>query len=455
MSLRILCLALAGALLGCADDAAPSGPVLLTGSDVYVTDGGEVDVVIAPTDVIAFALGPDGDVQPLALRATAAGLMMDDAPDGTFYLRRGDIIVATDARQVDVGSVMLGRSDAAMPSTNTPVSFELSNLDPAQDGDAVQLYSVGAGLWSPQLALPDPGTDPTTATVEVDFAAQALPLVEGAVGDRLHITQFRQQTVAGHAYLATVGSTTVAPDLPSLDPIVAALEPGTAASLDLDWRIAEFDRVRTDTQPVAITAFYDLYVSAMPGAAAHGQYGAAADLISMRAQDLDDQLTASLAFADPYPTTWQRIVTTVAWYPVNYTLPNAAATTLWDGMWLRALWTGGAVTATPDVGPPSDVHVDWSRGLCVSWAPPLTGAATYYQLTFYDTVDDGGTTRLVPAADGRTRGTRFCLSPTMLDPAAGGAVVQVASVTANAAAPSHPFATSLPDAYAETSLLAP
>jgi len=444
-------------LAGCADDDGPSGPVLLTGTDRYITDTGEQQVAVDPSDVSVFTIDANGESVELAVRDTGAGLEVADAPGGIYYIQRGQLIVATDARTVDVGTVMLGRVDATAPSESTPLDLQLSDLAAWQDGDAVHLYSAGAGLWSPYIAMPEPAGDPTVGALSLDFDALSLPLVDSGAGDALHVTQFRVQSIGAHSYQSALRSQAVSVDMTTADASIAtALVAPPQQTLAIDWPVAAYDDARQDVQPIAITAFYDFYLAAIPEGASHGHFGASADLISMRAQDLGERLLGSMSYADPFPSAWTRVATTVAWYPVTYTLPGASRVTLWDGMWNRAGWAGGAVDMSPVLGPPVDVSQNWNGGLCVSWSAPVSGSASSYQLTFYNLFDEGGVSRLSPAVGARTTDTRFCLAEDFIDRSAGGVVVQVGAVFSidNSALPA-PFGTSLPHGFAETSALAP
>ncbi len=459
MKFAAIAAALACSVIACADDAGPSGPVLLTGVDRYIDDTGEQQLAVTSGDVSVFDIGPGGVLIELAISETADGLVVSEAPSGMYYIQRGAIVAATSAREVDIGMVVLGRPNAALPSAPTTLDVVLSNMEPWQPGDAFQLYSAGAGLWSPFYTIGDPGADATMASACVDFLDQGLPLVNGSAGDRLFVTQLREYTTsAGHPYLSALRSVAATVDMALPDPqVAAALEPLPDRNIRLDWSADTFDVARQDVQPIALTAFYDFYLAAMPDGQQYGQYGAAADLVSFRVQDPGSRIDETFSYADAYAEQeWARTATIVAWYPVTYTLPGAARATVWDGMWNRSRWTDqGAVGGTPFVGPPTDVSVTWADGLCMAWQPPRTGAATSYQLTVYDLIDDGGVSRPVPAVGLRTVDTSTCVPIELLAPTAGGAIVQVGAVYGTDDVDTKPFATTLPYGYAEIGALAP
>lgn len=442
--------ALAFALTVAACEGPPElagGPATIARVDRFVSDA--IDVVAAPDAEMleAFRIDGAGDEVSLAGELIDGALFVADAPP-VYYVRVGGVVVAATAREIDLGQVFLGRPDAAPPAGPVTVDVRVGGLAAWRDGDQLQVYSPGAGLWSPS-AFGAPPVGETVLDASVDYAG--LPAIEG---DRAFVAQLSQRSFGERDYLSLVrGAELPAIDMaataaPAVDVELADLD--GADTLDLDWRIADFDRVRLEEQPILFTTVHDLLLTVLPRAADYGNYGASADLIFARWTNATvDDVAGAMPFGNPYPEDWDVVATLVSWYPVAVQLPGTARTTIWDAYWVRApLADVDGSPVVPVLGPPRDARAD-ADGL-VSWRAPAFGTADWYQLRVYGLYDEAGATAARLETTLFTRATSVQLPPGFVDAAADAYAVQVGAVADYGATAGRPLARALPCAFTTT-----
>ncbi|HUH05385.1 MAG TPA: hypothetical protein VML75_25485 [Kofleriaceae bacterium] len=373
---------------------------------------------------------------PLEIEIGVEDAQVTAAPPGPIYVRYGEAWIATSAPAVDLGRVRLGRADLTPAPPGTALELMLDGLTPWQPDHELQLYSTGAALWQLDSVA---GAELDATSVEARIELQASMLASR--GDELWLGQMTTGVLAGAPYSALARSARTSPE--SIPGQAVAL---TASLVDLgssgfavDYRTSEFDQVRLADQPVITRSWYDVGVAALPGAAEHGHYAVAADLAIARVTDRSGgEVAGRLDFADPFPASWTRMATFVAWYPV----------TLDGHLVFDAVWTRDRAEALdgrpiePLVSAPRQVRFDDGR---VRWQPPERGIAAGYRVTLY-VVNGAG---VEVAGEILTTERELRIPPGMLPEGVPAGAVQVTAIAGPMDLGAAPFALGLP--YGEAS----
>lgn len=408
----------------------------ITATDRYLTEGGE-ELDRGLHDVLEAWSWSGGEWLSLEVERGVEDARVA-APPGPVYLRHGAAWIATSADAIDLGRVRLGRTDLTPAAPATRLEIIAQSLVPWQADHQFQLYSAGTALWS--LGAPAVAMGADSFHAAFDFGTVMLPAVQRSRGDDLWFAQLTTAVLDGTTYAALARSAELEAEMVDGTTVVleASLDAPPASELAIDYRIAEFDRVRFADQPVIATSWYDVGVAALLGAGEHGHYDVAADLAIARFTDhVGRDLAGPIAYGDPFPASWTRMATFVAWYPVT-----VGSSTVFDAVWTRNRADAiGAVE--PLVGAPRDVRVEDRQ---VRWRTPERGAAAGYRVAIYAL--DGTGVEL--AGEILTTERQVRIPPGILPLDQPVAVVQVTAIAGPMDLGATPFALGLP--YGEASI---
>jgi hypothetical protein len=378
-----------------------------------------------------------------------------DVPDGTYYLKWGSSYVVTSARRVDRSSHQLGRPDAqeiSASTSSTQARLDINGLEPwAEDEERIwgSLQFVSGELDVVGLIRASEIIQPgrTSARGElVTYAniTSALPYrFEQARGDRAWVNQLVPRVAGTLADGSSLRYGTLARSLHltpfSFDgsqplPVSGTFQELPLKQLSPSWALSSFAPHAADAHPAATLggARFSLCAAAH-GVEDAGWVGWSGELLSFElpmgyATDVSD----TLAYGNPFPSTWGE----VAWFSVpflvQYSVPGATRP-----LTLRArlevyerVSSLAAGPLHPLILPPRGLKLDGedafsARPLAlgshvISWQPPASGQVSAYQLMLrrYAVVGDSDA-RLVDSVSFTLGGssTSVRLPPDVLKPA--------------------------------------
>lgn len=301
-----------------------TGPVNGVVDDVYVTAGGDVTV---PTDLSATPVesyvddGSGGLTRYPGSGHTDGSFAVPGVPAGaTFDLRIGRSYYVTSRRHLELGQTFVRRPDAAFPTGAPLLEVNVSGLAPWKQGDDLELMSPASGvrfsLLGPASVRPDAGVTTLSGALNYPMFSEGRlqPLLDTSAGDHVYLGQLVSRT----ATTATGTTQTYAAldrivSVPSLvitdgteTSLTAALQPiASHKTLTLAWHGDAFHSLLSDLcgadseQPL----YFEAFATPFPD---RGPDGAHAELASTLLPG--QQVTFQVAYADPFPATWGRVV---------------------------------------------------------------------------------------------------------------------------------------------------
>ncbi|GMU00593.1 hypothetical protein KH5H1_47130 [Corallococcus caeni] len=378
-------------LPGCGETDGGTGPVD-AGTSVLVTADtrfhSSAGVTVVPQDLSGRdveILIPNGiDFERRTGTPVAGGLRFDNVPDGEYFLRSNRFYYLTRERHFDLGVNRIGRPDAVYTSLNeTPVSAELFNLEPwqqwastAEQGSVVQVTSADVDAYnafSPSVEIPVGATsifDPDAYAFSSN--GYGLAVLDQAKGDRLYVNQLNSvavgtlpsggtlayQTVVSSAHLPSFSFT---PDGTTALPLAATMTPVRQTPFSLEWRLNEFSRWRTDSNPTGTIGYASMSLLPIPFGYQHGWVGYQGELFNLwLPRGEDGVITNRFAYGNPYPSSWG-VVGTIS-YSFRAPSPVIVGT--------RAHYPSGNVFITdrmdhliagpiqPGISPPRELRID-------------------------------------------------------------------------------------------------
>ncbi|MFP2901645.1 fibronectin type III domain-containing protein [Corallococcus sp. 4LFB] len=408
-------------LPGCGEADGGTGPVD-AGTSVLVTADtrfhSSAGVTVVPQDLSGRdveLLIPNGiDFDRRTGTPVAGGLRFDDVPDGEYFLRSNRSYYLTRERHFDLGVNRIGRPDAVyVPLTESPVSAELFNLEPWQQyasytepGTALEVISTDVDVYSSLGYLSEPAAG-DTSFVDPEAAAYfstgyGAPVLDASRGDRLYVNQLNS-TVAGTlpsggplAYQSVVSSAhlpsfSFTPDGTTPLPLSATLAPVSQTPFSLEWRLSEFSRWRTDSNPTGTLNVSSMSLLPAPFGYQHGWVGYQGELLNVWLPRGEDGVIASrFAYGNPYPSSWGVVGT------VSYSFRAPAPVVVGS----RVHYPSGNIFITdrmdhliagpiqPGISPPRELRIDGvdayvSRVVganqpVISWRAPAMGTPRTY-----------------------------------------------------------------------------
>jgi hypothetical protein len=369
--------------------------------NLYVSASGEEMVAIDLSDADIEALVDDG----------AGGYDSypgEGHPDGTFavpnlptvstvILRVNNLYVVTDRASLDLGANLLGRSDA-QPVTMTPteLSFAVSQLDPWQQNDTLELFAPNtpASFIDPNFldaADTPPQLDDTSLSFTVDFAgALEANLVDASAGDVAYLLRYGHPSGRRRHILTQVFQpapfTMTDGDPTALSGSFTDVVLDRAASLDLRGSAYQAAAGELLAGPSAGASLsFTIYTS--PFEIDRGDLGFIR-LAEYAAPDLSDRVR-SLSYGHPFPADWTPYelaflfeLSVIDDSPFTLALGVLSDTDVEGGL------SGAPITyRLGPVGSPTIDDQDATQPIVggaqtptLAWAPPATGSAEQYRV---------------------------------------------------------------------------
>ncbi|WP_375756258.1 fibronectin type III domain-containing protein [Corallococcus exercitus] len=424
-------------LPGCGEPDAGSGPVdagsgpVDAGTSVLVTADtrfhSSAGVTVVPQSLAGRdveILIPNGvDFDRRTGTPVAGGLRFDNVPDGEYFLRSSRYYYLTRTRHFDLGVNRIGRPDAVyVPLAESPTSAELFNLAPwqyytsiSEQGTSLQLISADVDLYSTVSYSMEPGEGDTSYVDPYAFTfistGYGAPVLDASKNDRIYVNQLNSvqagtlpsggplayQTLVRSAHLPSFSFT---PDGTTSLPLAATLAPVTQKPFSLEWRLNEFTRWRSDSNPTGTLNYPSLSLVPAPFGYQDGWVGYQGELFNMWLPRGEDGVIARrLAYGNPYPSSWGVVGT------ATYSFRSAAPVFVGS----RAHYPSGNIYVTdrldhlvagpiqPPVSPPRELRIDGvdayvsrvvgSNQPVISWRPPVLGTPRHYTVSVIQLID--------------------------------------------------------------------
>jgi hypothetical protein len=356
---------------------------------------------------------------------------IDGVPDGAYLLRvpgpSGAVAhFRTSAGAVDTGSWRRGRPDAVPVTEQTNIVLNLSNLNPWQPGDQIEVFSSEADAWyfnaETYASSGTPGEgDEGLIDFTFDSAVQS--------GGTPHLLD-HTRTPPDNFVVAQLATRFTAEDVPyqAMQRIFESTEVSTANaqttvvegaladvssdnSITLDVRSSDFEakmaeEARPCDAPDGQAPFGLITVAAIPGGLEYGHDASGADLLLLNFDPAGDDFVATdMGYGKPLTGTWGVFGDARALAPCEYMLPGAATPlVIYAGITVSesiATMKAEAVDVRlSQVLEPTIDSLDFfaaQDGIgatpTIAWSAPSTGTPSHYEVSIYRLFLDEGTVR--------------------------------------------------------------
>lgn len=431
------------AVLACVPKPAGPRDLVARGEATFVADEG---VSMAPVGglegVQILGLAVD-EVIPIDPEVAADGTVtFRDVPAGAYFLVLGDRYVRMTTNTIDTTQVVLGRRDVEVAPTS--LIIEADDMNAWERGDALSLWSTGAGL---DVYLPEGGGVPAVGDTTLGMGITVGRVVDASRGDTLWVAHLEQRPLPGTS--GHYRALTEAFKGPS-----ASFEVEGQYSTSFTWNLKVFEELAPEVTDAPLAATHSLEIRTLPDRVPEGVLTRAPLLAEVRGLDSNGLTSVStrVEHGNPY-----RGWTTNADLIVAVEVQHRASYLTDDGRGLEAIGRVGVLESQADfqardgtqvvITPPRNVLVDGrpARGgtltvssrPTVSWDEPATGRAQHYEVSVA-----GGAKTVV------TRERSLRLPPGLLEPGAEQVLV-VRAVQTAAVVDERPFEVVLPYAYAD------
>jgi hypothetical protein len=419
------------------------GPVTLSGTGVitWVSDTGN-KTTNADYSTSAFAaLDPNNGFAAIAGIGNANGTFsIPNVPaTGTLYVKVDRNYFVVDGRPTfDLGYDLMGRSDYA-PATISPtnLTFSISNMASWQTGNGICFFSIGAGAawnWIDQSgATNPPGIGATTLNMTGDMTKAPDPYLPSALkGDVSWLLQYTISTSSGGTQYAQltryVRDTSI--NMTNGSPTTMS---GSFTAVNPNKTTPSFNLLRSAWASFASTVNPTASVSEnfLGVVANYAPSGDAAidlqpQLASMfKNSDTTDVNLGTLAYANPFPSTWAELLEVSTKYHVSYIAPGAtAALDLYPTVGQEIVLSSAGSTVSPMLSPVQAVKIAGRAattqlsgvGLTptISWSAPSLGTPQAYAVYVYKLANSNGASQVSTAAGFYTKGTSVMVPPSLL-----------------------------------------
>jgi hypothetical protein len=393
----------------------------------------------------------------------------DLAQGQRYYLRINrvgvpPVYVVTSATNLDLGSFVMGRPDTATAGTGTSLVFDVDNLAPWQQTDALQLYSAGAGAVaqgiesSASTGVPSSGaTSVSNLTIDYVAAANTPNLIDGAKGDRAWFTQLVTRTLGSETYLSLGRALELAAFSQTSGQslrLAGSLTEATQQTLGVDFKISQFEGIWRPSNPSAELVMNHINMVAQLESP-HGWTGVTPDVIYYVTQSSGD-LVASFSYGNPFPASYGLILQGLSRFRRSYTMGAATGNATGDISFMMAPTASstlapvlGTVQAPTIAG--RDAITDQSGvGLSpeLHWSPPSLGTPSLYRLVFIRAVADAATLGGALAGVVYTTNTDIVVPPGILSPGET-YVIRFSAISRGFDGAQQPFLVGLPDSSSD------
>lgn len=408
----LVCSFVAGAAVftaGCGPGEAEAPPFEgVQGSyiDTYISDTGESEAPRMPGAVIiaAIAQQPDSTWKTYNGSIKADGMIeIPGVPDGGYYLKvepQGGVpaFYFTTERVLELGQTFGGRPDVTEITSSTDILFTVSGLSPWQNGDSLELYSLGAGAIA-FLSFEELVAG-TTSIDSLAFDAYDLfppNLIEGSKGDVAYLTQLVTRDLGGAPY-SSIGKVFKPASFSLADGqstmLSGSFEEVPQESLSLDWKRSAFTALAGAVHPSAALRSSAFYAYAEAGGPTRVTSTVSPSVISLfAAGDVTADLAGDISYGNPFPSSWAVITAADATFGFTVMVPDAEGPRALTGTvsCSAAASPGASLAFAPAMHPVKDINVNGmstaaavvGAGLTpeVSWTAPSAGAPPSYRVS--------------------------------------------------------------------------
>jgi hypothetical protein len=365
-----------------------SGPVTATSSCSSAPMAVKIDQSNASVTMYNGTCKPDG-----TFRIEAPGNL------GTYYLKVAGVLYETNKRNgIDLSTDKLGRGDVAA-ITGVALDLDMTNAQSWTAGDVLVMF--GANIGYRQNLVLTSGT-PSPGATAVDAAATWNGYkIDATKSDALQLYQLGKHTSAGAAYdYASLDRVFTAPTLTMENntpvALTGAFTTGTAGSVALAVDASSFNQFGNAAGPSVSQKTISGFAYATPSTDTIDS----PPLISFAQNSvgLTTMSFGTLAYTDPFPSTWARMVKISVGFTVPYSLNGTNGTfnaNVTKVVTKQAAETGAIIAA---MGPPTQVQLDGVNALTatsittvpmVTWSAPSVGNASDYEVQIYEVKTNG------------------------------------------------------------------
>ncbi|TKD04501.1 hypothetical protein [Polyangium fumosum] len=372
---------------------------------------GENATVEAPRDLRTTrieALVPLGGGQWRTFEGTGkadGSVVIPGVPEGPYVLHVGDVeYIYTSARVVDLGGAIAGRKDAPRATVPTKLALDITNLDPWQAPDDLQLFVPNSGAGQRMFGSgtgaenwPAVG-DTTLERFTVNWAGFAYSsLIDAGKGDVLTVSQLSQQTGASGVPYAIVTRFASFDDITQTDGSTVSKSgafTGVPSNLSasLDVHTTKFASHVAAVNPKAVDQGTFVEIRTQPGNTL-APIGSSATLLFLGlAAGTADVNLGAIPYGNPYPAAWGSSVVVSHYGLVDYTAPGVA--TPWSDygviMFSRDVASVSGRPIDPPLSPVQDLEVNGKSAFSdqtgvtrtprLSWKAPAVGTPTHYTI---------------------------------------------------------------------------
>lgn len=393
-------------------EAPGSGTVRVTSSlrDRTKAEDGEEEPWDCPADGPCLFVLKDESFVPVQGEPGAPGEhVFPHVPDGPYYLKDGDNLLVTEAREVDLGFDKLLRDGILDLESDAPVRVRLRGLEPWHDRFSglreappysdLQLVSEELGFGT-SLVLYDMYEGATAADEELQPCVARC--FDAERGDRARVVQQAPRELCAlpgggvQRYVTAVRALHLPPfshdGSEPLD-LEGTLQPLPPRELELDWRLSDFTALAADVHPEAVSTTSRFSMRpASPEPATEGWMGFLGELMSLVvAPRGPDRLSGSVVYGNPSPTRTGEVARAATSFAVPVQTPDGLAFHLTASVFVqdRPSKLAGQ-PLRPRIQPPRALTIDGaeayrSRTLevgshVIGWRHPTGGAPDVYLL---------------------------------------------------------------------------
>jgi hypothetical protein len=366
------------------------------------------------------------------------------------------------ATQLDLGTTVLGRPNAATAMAPTWVTLNVGSMDSWTSGDDLEWYSPNLGQWhEPLLDFSSVVNAPLAGSTSLsglsfDWSTSFdTRLIDGAKGDQLYFTRFTSHTVGSGSALGL--SQTFQPaafTMQSGTPITLsgsfAAVPQTG-SVSFIWDGTAYSALAAQVAKGSyLWADYSL-LDLQPGGMSHGPAYPNPDVFYAEFLGTTTTPVGPYSFGNPYPASWPMVFSVLVYYRAPIVAPGATHASgvllLCSRDSIGAPASGS--TVSPVLGPVQAPTINGLDALnatsgvgtspTLAWSQPSLGTATDYVVTVLQVGNNSGYTMSTKIANLYTTNTQMTIPPGVLSAGQTYAFVIRALHRPGVDATQHPF----------------
>ncbi|MBZ5574487.1 MAG: hypothetical protein LAO09_21735 [Acidobacteriia bacterium] len=407
----------------------------VSGTQIGHYKNGPVPVDLSVVQVAAYAPNGSGGYNVISGSGTSDGTFtIPDVPTGFYLLQLGRTYLATSNTMVNADSNSGYRSTGVPADENTTVTFDLTNLNPWQSTDWLEMVCPNNAAFN----LFNGTEGETTFTGTFPYLGN---LSDGSQGDQNFILQLITQRVGSYPFTA-LGRGILPPKFTqqqgSDTPIngrLTAIPQTHKFEANINGRDLTVQALAAN--PAAILIDTQIALTAYPGSLAKGQTTSTPDLVAYYVATGQPFLTTNgdlgpVFYGNPFPPSKWPLSDAYSWIAVVYYVAPGA--TKRRGI---ITLTSGTNTELPTSTSPikplvgvvtnpaingNDFFADQTGiGLTpkLKWSPPSVGAATFYGVQIYQLDNNEGNTVRTLIASFRTPGRSLTIPEGLLTPGPG------------------------------------